>query len=1712
MSLQKGKYQLVAPNIQHQQRGTHNLQPCGQTPPQLGREDFVRPLVPYPPQHQAFRQHIPGHTSVSSGNPHDMSKPGPLPTQGVPSAALSYHPQLPQPGMPTSAVNGTGVLPQHQGQQIPRPQAGFTAFYHPSSRQSASIPVHTMPRQNMTTMNTNPPALNHTQMGVIYSGNPNFGSPMAHQQLLMQSPVPAVSYHHRPQQYAAPQYSMPNAHQHVFLTAGNPQYAYNPQMHQQCQYYYSVVPSMMGPPQLTMQPAPPNVVGCTTTREKKIIRLQDPNTGQDLTETILNSKRTQNTPSDSPEKSIIAQFATQVAAAATSVTPRKEPTPSPNSFQVESVTNMVNIGAPKDMLMVDSQPMNLVTNHVSDSDISLSTPLEVNKSVFVSSTISKDSSNHRPSTEASVSSLAEIPNEKAERADPAKSESIVNKHDICLEKIVTSESDDDINKGVASRKADIPIDPANGPQKEMHSESCAFISVNGEELFESTISETVVHLKTNVETQTPFKDDSNVKEGSLVERKLFSEGKQKFTESAKIIPGDKVHIEVKPEEEKKRDVDSIKSKLQQSQENGDISYLPNTNLYGGEKGPDAKESKKARGKKKVRELNRKGDNKEGGEMDAYVDKQVDAKPVITTVQESVASVKSQVSSSLPVPAGSTKIINDVKVEPSCNDLNSEPLIKTSIVEPAVSTFSQVSSTSSVSSLASSISTTDNKLELSEVERKVAEKNEENIRVSQERENEVEGKDISELELPKEEIKLKYTYQEDQWSPLNLGGKKQYDRTFLLLLQSQQCKKPQGLPDLDIIKDKMLQNKLPDINLRPPPLQARNHPDPFVPLFARTGSPRPPPGGMGRRASQPSSEKPKKIISISTSLNKDVRLHEAQNAWRPSHKGSKEADPEDVKTQELYKRLKGILNKLTPQMFQPLVRKIFELQIDTEDRLIGVIDLVFQKAIDEPSFSVTYANLCKNLASIQVSSGTGHQVKFSKLLLIKCQQEFEKDVDDYVNKNEYMKKMKEAETEEEKKQLQEDLEEEEKKAKRRSLGNIRFIGELFKQNMLTPKIMDGCIQRLLRQGDEDSLECLCRLLTTVGKDLEGEKGKNKIWTQQMDNYCLTMRDIIKKKLTCPRIRFMLQDVLELRQKNWIPRRDQNNPKTIDQIHKEAQKEAQEQQMLLQQVIPHKRPEDRERRKSRGNTPYSEDGWNTVSNKHRIQIDPNKIKQLAKNQQNTENIQLGPGGRSFTSWGRGSSGGTKQTSKDNEPKVPVPSNRFSALAGDQTTCTDSRRTSQRSAASSRESSRGRTSQLPPPGLRKTPSQTLPREKEQLIEITINKEKPRTEPKKLKEQAPTSLGLTLNGGPLNDEEVERRTKHLIDEFLHLQDFKEAMHCVSEVFSSSTVSLFIFFAFNQVLERSSQARHLVGQLFHDLVRKNMITVEQYVQGLKSILQLADDFEIDIPKIWLYLGEIIAPMVQDGSISLVFLQDAAEPCIASGTAGILLSEVLHVAVEKLGSLKVGELWRTSGMQWKDFLKPGQDVDTFIQTHKLQFTVKDNEVLPDTSLSIDDIKRELDFLLQKKKANNEEILDWIEAHIGERKSKDTHFIRVLVTAVIESCIEGDQNRCELNAKTVALRTTVLQRYLDHKEELELQALYALQALVHRLEHPKGLLRLIFDALYDEDLISDDAFTQWQKSDDPAEKEGKGVALKSVMSFFTWLEEAEQESEDSDPES
>ena len=74
---------------------------------------------------------------------------------------------------------------------------------------------------------------------------------------------------------------------------------------------------------------------------------------------------------------------------------------------------------------------------------------------------------------------------------------------------------------------------------------------------------------------------------------------------------------------------------------------------------------------------------------------------------------------------------------------------------------------------------------------------------------------------------------------------------------------------------------------------------------------------------------------------------------------------------------------------------------------------------------------------------------------------------------------------------------------------------------------------------------------------------------------------------------------------------------------------------------------------GQQQQQDDGWNTVGKATRA-LDPGRIKLTKQNVD--ENIQLGPGGRpGFGAWGRGSSGGGKSGSQENE-RPSTPGNRL------------------------------------------------------------------------------------------------------------------------------------------------------------------------------------------------------------------------------------------------------------------------------------------------------------------------------------------------------------------------------------------------------------------------------------------------------------------------
>ncbi|XP_057702452.1 eukaryotic translation initiation factor 4 gamma 3 isoform X4 [Corythoichthys intestinalis] len=974
-------------------------------------------------------------------------------------------------------------------------------------------------------------------------------------------------------------------------------------------------------------------------------------------------------------------------------------------------------------------------------------------------------------------------------------------------------------------------------------------------------------------------------------------------------------------------------------------------------------------------------------------------------------------------------------------------------------------------------------------------------------------------------------------------KRQYDRGFLLRFQFMPAciQKPEGLPPIsDVVLDKMNQNKLPSRVVDPRVIS--RGPD-FTPSFADFG--RQMSGARGTMLMNMGTRRPppRKII-MNVSVNDEVKLQKAENAWKPGAKREcVDEDPETLRTQELFRKVRSILNKLTPQKFGQLMKQVTDLTIDTEERLKGVIDLVFEKAIDEPSFSVAYGNMCRCLAElrVQIADKPNNTVNFRKLLLHRCQKEFEKDkVDDVV----FEKKQKEldsADSSTERERLQEELEEAKDKARRRSIGNIKFIGELFKLKMLTEAIMHDCVIKLLKNHDEESLECLCRLLTTIGKDLDFEKAK-----PRTDQYFNQMEKIVKERKTSSRIRFMLQDVIELRMHNWVSRRADQGPKTIEQIHKEAKIEEQEEQRKVHQQLLSKENKRRDLREQREPRMPREETWNNSvpMTKSSRTIDPNKIPKISKPQMD-EKIQLGP--RAQVTWVKGSSGGAKAS--DSEVSRSASNlNHYSALqstlssqqassSSQQNPDFNSRRTlgSSRSSTVRERSEKPQVHTVPSlsSSLRPTsfnrsdsskelrdsqPPEETRREREteaaEPRRLSVTEDKSEVEPERSRTREPVKpepVAPTPERLVLSEEDMERKSKAIIDEFLHINDYKEAVQCVNELVSSSLLQTFVRVGVESTLERSQITREHMGLLFFQLVQQGVLPKDQFYKGFADILEQADDMAIDIPHIWLYLAQLLTPVLKDGGFSMRELfSELSKPLLAVGRAGILISEILHILCKQMSHRAVGSLWRESNLSWPDFLPEGEDVHAFISKQKLEFTMSDatsGAARSKKTLSPEELSQQLERLLLEDMASDEQIFDWVEANLDEPQMSSSPFLRALMTAVCKAAVKDIGSNCRVDTAIIKRRLPVLLKYLNSDTERQLQALYALQTLIVSLDQPPNLLRMFFDCLYDEDVISEDAFNKWEISKDPAEQNGKGVALKSVTAFFTWLREAEEESED-----
>ena len=243
-----------------------------------------------------------------------------------------------------------------------------------------------------------------------------------------------------------------------------------------------------------------------------------------------------------------------------------------------------------------------------------------------------------------------------------------------------------------------------------------------------------------------------------------------------------------------------------------------------------------------------------------------------------------------------------------------------------------------------------------------------------------------------------------------------------------------------------------------------------------------------------------------------------------HKARREAPVEEQEAAK--KKIKITLNKFTPNNFDKLKEQLLDIGKQSLSNLTLLTSGIFDKAWSEVKYTQMYANLCSYLKQefegFEFPEPEGASDKnviytqhFKTELLGLCQTvfSFEPDEQEFVGMTE------------------EQIDKKKFLNKKKTLGNVRFIGELFKVKLITPKTVLTCIQELLGLNsikqisntdfsnyrvNEDKLEGVQILLSTGGSYFDATKVKGRT-----DKIILFIRQMVDRVQGIPsRIKFLL----------------------------------------------------------------------------------------------------------------------------------------------------------------------------------------------------------------------------------------------------------------------------------------------------------------------------------------------------------------------------------------------------------------------------------------------------------------------------------------------------------------------------------------------------------------------------------------------------------------
>jgi len=466
-----------------------------------------------------------------------------------------------------------------------------------------------------------------------------------------------------------------------------------------------------------------------------------------------------------------------------------------------------------------------------------------------------------------------------------------------------------------------------------------------------------------------------------------------------------------------------------------------------------------------------------------------------------------------------------------------------------------------------------------------------------------------------------------------------------------------------------------------------------------------------------------------------------------------------------------------------------------------------------------------LSRPEAVSDANKKNSFKRSLLNKCEEEFNKQ-DIYKDWKEEKAKYEETKStlkESERAEKEEEFGFRRIRIKKQMLGNIKFIGQLFKKSLLKEKIMRYCIASLLKleelkiksknpeykdagdmDMDEEDHEAICSMFTTIGSTIDKPQSATFV------NVCFTKISNLATSKTLPsRSRFMYKDLLDLRKNQWVPRRKEEKAKTLDEIRKDVERE--ERKQAEQSMRENQRSSYRGGGGRGGGGDYR--GGGGGGNRSNSSMRPRQAKPtMETDDDGFTTVPKGGGGGGGGGYGgrnRGGGGGGGGGGPSAPPVTSKPS-AFEALAD--------------------ESSRGFS-------------------------------------------APSGGSSSKKAAPLDDDALERRFKSIRSDFMaDGGNVDELRLSIDELSATPEYGLKLVQKYSdQMMDCKEAERVAIVKILSTCAEKKWISADDVKGGLADAIEFIDSIVMDAPRAYEYLGEVLASMLRIGAVDVAWICEQAE-------------------------------------------------------------------------------------------------------------------------------------------------------------------------------------------------------------------------------------------------